>query len=122
MIATLDTAHKQWHLMHGKYAVCDLDCGASESVAARFEDDHQALVELAASTGHLGIRCGCCKGRHFSVDMVKFCYAVEEDAKTFERNEAAMLAVFDNDTVCEHGMSQALCVGPSHYPMDSYDD
>lgn len=70
----LSEAHDQWHAMNGRYAVCDLDCGASEYIGQAFEDDYEDT-----EGGTKGIRCGSCKGRHSSVSMVKLCYEVKRD-------------------------------------------
>ena len=107
-MTTLSMAHDQWHRMHGKYTTCDLDCGAGEVVGEVFEADYDAT-----EGGVKGIRCGSCKDRHASVSMVKFCYEVKRDAETFERNEAIMA-----EDECEYGLSQVLCSGPGHYPVD----
>ena len=72
----LSDAHAQWHQIYGKYATCDLDCGAGEVVGEVFEADAEALAE-----GAHGIKCGSCKERHASVATVKFCYEVKRDAE-----------------------------------------
>jgi hypothetical protein len=33
----LAASHEEWHRIHGRYAVCPLDCGASE--ALMYEDE-----------------------------------------------------------------------------------
>jgi len=73
-MTTLADAHAQWHQIFGKYAVCDLDCGAGEWIGQEFEDDWEAT-----NGGTTGIRCGACKGRHSSVSLVKLCYEVKRD-------------------------------------------
>jgi hypothetical protein len=108
---TLSLQHDQWHLIHGKYKTCPLDCTAGEVAWQRFEEDAEALVE----SGVRGIRCGTCKGRHASVATVRFCFEVEYDAQTFQRNEAAMQAEIEAQGECEHSMSKALCSGPNHW-------
>ena len=118
MSTHLSLQHDEWHRIHGKYQSCPLDCSAGEIAWQRFEEDAEALVE----SGARGIRCGACKGRHAFVATVKFCYEVERDAKTFERNEAAMVKAIEEAGECEHGLSAALCSGPGHYPPDHYDD
>ena len=112
--ATLSDHHSAWHRTFGRYTTCPMDCGAGEVVEERFLADHEALE----ADGRRGIICGSCKGRHATVATVKFCYEVKYDAQTFERNERAMIEAIENEGECEHGLSQALCAGPGHYPMD----
>ena len=73
-MTTLADAHAQWHQIHGKYAVCDLDCGAGEYIGQFFEDDAEDVLAGVGS-----IKCGSCKGRHASVAAVKLCYEVKRD-------------------------------------------
>jgi hypothetical protein len=113
-MTTLSMAHDQWHHMNGKYSTCDLDCGAGERVAEFFEIDAERVVDMDGP----GIRCGSCKGRHANPAAVKFCYEVKYDSETAERNEAAMVTAIATEGECEHGLSQALCSGPGHYPVD----
>lgn len=54
--ATLSDAHSQWHAVHGRYAVCPMDCGVGE----QFEHDGPIVV------------CGFCK-RHETVAEVREC-------------------------------------------------
>lgn len=115
MSSYLADAHRQWHQIHGKYSTCDLDCLAGEVVGETFEADAEALQEPNA----LQIRCGSCKGRHASVATVKFCYEVEREAKKYA--EAYVDHLVDEGE-CEHGLSQALCSGPGHYPADRHED
>lgn len=74
----LADAHRDWHTVNGKYAVCPLDCGASEIVGNYFEADAEALLEVQAAGGR-GIKCGNCKLHHTSVDAIRFCYQVRYD-------------------------------------------
>lgn len=76
----LSEAHAQWHQIYGKYATCELDCGAGEVVGQVFEDDYEAT-----KGGTEGIRCGSCRGRHASVATVRFCYEVKYDAEKRKR-------------------------------------
>jgi len=75
-MSTLSDAHTQWHQIFGKYATCDLDCGAGEIVGQIFEEDWEDTKQ-----GTVGIRCGSCKGRHASVATVNFCYEVARDTE-----------------------------------------
>lgn len=70
----LADAHREWHQVNGKYAICDLDCGASEYIGQAFEDDYEDTER-----GTKGIRCGACQGRHSAVSMVKLCHEVKRD-------------------------------------------
>ena len=42
----ISDAHSEWHLVHGKYAVCPLDCGAQSPEA--WEDEARANAEWEA--------------------------------------------------------------------------
>lgn len=112
-MTVLSDAHAQWHRAHGKYATCDLDCGAGEIVGEVFEADAETLQKPGAHS----IRCGACCGRHATVVTVKFCHEVKFDAEMFERNEAAMIAEIEAAGLCEHELSAALCAGFGHYPL-----
>lgn len=62
-VATLAEAHADWHAVHGKYAVCDLDCGASEGL---FDEDHSMDGD---------VKCGHCGQYGVSVEHVRACAA-----------------------------------------------
>ena len=91
------------------------------------------------------IRCASCKGRHGSVAAVRACHEGPDDAglvyaeavaswvttggnpadahryaAVIARGEvwAGWITELPDLGECEHGLSQALCVGPSHYPTD----
>lgn len=52
---TLADAHAHWHAVHGKYAICDLDCGASEGLYAEDEQSyHEADPEYQATVMFVG--------------------------------------------------------------------
>jgi hypothetical protein len=38
-MAWIQDAHYEWHAVHGRYAVCPLDCGAAEGLMAEAEED-----------------------------------------------------------------------------------
>lgn len=57
----ISEAHAHWHMVHGHDAVCPLDCGAGE----RYDEPEPEEGE--------GIRCGHCKGRHWTVEDVRTC-------------------------------------------------
>lgn len=80
MSSFLAEAHREWHMIHGKYKVCDLDCGASEGIMDVFESDVEALKEIEAEGGR-GIKCGSCKQYHASKATVKVCCEVEYDSR-----------------------------------------
>lgn len=42
----LQDAHRDWHTVNGKYAVCPLDCGASEYLPPEADDDEYGTYEL----------------------------------------------------------------------------
>lgn len=64
----LADAHRDWHTVHGRYAVCPLDCGAIDPIVAAWEEDQDRIAE-----GEPSFRCGHCKGRHTSVFIAKEC-------------------------------------------------
>ncbi|QOK22339.1 hypothetical protein IGS73_14805 [Janibacter indicus] len=66
----LAEAHSQWHAIHGKYAVCDLDCGANEGLMAEYEE--------MAQVAHPQVACGHCKGRH-TIAGVAACAAAHRE-------------------------------------------
>lgn len=84
-MSILSEQHRQWHQEFGKYAVCNLDCGANEIVMETFEADR---VELEAGASPR-IHCWACKGVHSSVAVVKFCCELRnEDERRAKRHEA----------------------------------
>lgn len=112
--ALLSDQHNEWHLVNGRYSTCPLDCGAGEAVSQFFEID----AERVCDSGVRGIKCGSCQGYHFDIAAVKFCFVVKYDSEKFERTQVAMAAAIEAKGECEHGLSQALCSGPGHYPAD----
>ena len=65
-VATIADAHAHWHATNGAYAVCPLDCGASEGLYAEYEE-----ADFVEATAPL-VACGHCKGRH-TVAGVRTC-------------------------------------------------
>lgn len=59
---TLSEAHAQWHSVHGKYATCDLDCGASEALDREMYEPQPKAI-----------RCGHCREVHYGVAEVREC-------------------------------------------------
>lgn len=57
-MAWLADAHREWHYVNGANEVCPLDCGVGET----YGDEEEA-----------SIRCGHCKGYHFTVQGVRNC-------------------------------------------------
>ena len=118
MTTLLSLQHDEWHRIFGRYTNCPLDCNAREVVVQTFEEEWEALH----APGARSIRCAACKGRHASVDTVKFCHEVTQEDTKFDRDQAALAKELEEAGECEHGLSKALCAGPNHYPADNYDD
>ena len=65
---TLAEAHEDWHRNNGRFAVCDLDCGASEMSGDEYD-------EYYAEFQPRPILCGHCKSYHSSVESIRECPA-----------------------------------------------
>lgn len=61
-------AHTQWHSIHGRYAVCPLDCGAGEWLSELWDEEFRAIDE-----GEPTFKCGHCGGRHVSAFAARVC-------------------------------------------------
>lgn len=49
----LAEAHSEWHAVHGKYAICPLDCGAAEALMDPTDYfTEQELADEAALAEH----------------------------------------------------------------------
>lgn len=62
----ISEAHAHWHVVHGKYAVCPLDCGAAE--AMQYHEDYDPADWEAGN-----VTCGHCGTRNRSIDHVRRC-------------------------------------------------